>query len=72
MKNPTSETQKVTVHLPRHLLVSARRSSGKGTTEVLRESLRDYVAKQAQMELLKLHGSYTPSIDLKDMRGWDE
>lgn len=64
--------QKVTVELPKALLDAAKRNTGKGNTEVIREALKSMVAHQAQLNLLKLQGSYKPSISIEEMRSWED
>lgn len=66
------DMQKVTVELPRALLNSVKESTGLGTTEILRESLKDFASRQAQCEFLKLRGSYTPSFTIEELRAMDD
>ena len=48
--------RKVTVHIPKELLLRAQQSSGKGITETVRQGLSLVAAGRAYDELLKLRG----------------
>jgi hypothetical protein len=62
------EMQKVTVMLPRDLVVRAKRASGLGLTPAIRKGLEAIAATDAYEELRKLRGKVKFSIDLKDLR----
>ncbi len=66
------EMQKVTIELPRDLLNSVKESTGLGTTEILRESLKDFAARQAQLEILKLRGGHQFSFTIEELRAMDD
>lgn len=64
--------QKITVEVPRDTLAKAQQLSGQGISHIVRESLEQFVMRTAQLELLKLQGSYTPSLSSEEMRSWEE
>ena len=66
------EMQKITVELPRHLLKEAQESTGKGISQTLRDLLQEHVDRKAQLNVLKLIGSYRPSITAEEMRSWED
>ena len=61
-------TQKITAHLPKHLLHEAQAITGKGITETLKAGLEELAKKKAYENLLKLKGAYHFSIDLNELR----
>lgn len=66
------DMQKVTVELPRRLLESVKESTGLGTTEILRQSLKEYAARQAQLEFIKLRGTHKFSFTIEELRAMDD
>jgi hypothetical protein len=66
MANP--ETTKITVHIPADLLKSARKSTGQGITETVREGLRLVAAREAYERLRKLRGKVKVPIDVDGLR----
>ena len=60
--------QKITVEVPRALIRNIRQYSGEGVTSAVRSAIADYERKLAQQELMKLKGSFTPSITAEEMR----
>ena len=63
-----SETTKITVHIPADLLKDARKSTGRGITETVREGLRLVAAREAYKGLRKLKGRVKVPIDLDALR----
>lgn len=61
-------TRKVTAHLPAALLARARRATGEGVTETLRQGLETLTEAKAARDLRQLRGKVRLSIDLKDLR----
>jgi hypothetical protein len=66
------EMQKITIEVPRTLLESAKKYSGGGTTQTVREALEHFARIQAFRELRELRGTYKPSISIEEMRSWDD
>jgi hypothetical protein len=62
------ENQKITAHLPKDLLRSAQRATGKGITETLREGLELLRAREAGRRLRALRGKVKFSVDLMALR----
>ncbi len=62
------ETQKITAHLPKDLLESAQKASGKGITETLRAALQSYTRAQAYEGLLALRGKVDLGLTAKDLK----
>lgn len=63
-----TETTKITVHVPEELLRNARRSTGRGITETVREGLRLVAARRAYAGLRKLRGQAKVKLDLEALR----
>ena len=61
-------TQKITVHVPSDLLSKARKSTGRGITETVRQGLRLVAAADAYRSLRALRGKVPISIDLEKLR----
>lgn len=61
-------TQKITVHVPSDLLRKARKSTGRGITETVRQGLRLVAAAEAYRSLRALRGKVGVSIDLEALR----
>lgn len=61
-------TQKITVHVPSDLLKKARKSTGRGITETVRQGLRLVAAAEAYRSLRALRGKVAVSIDLEALR----
>lgn len=59
---------KITVHVPEDLLAKARKATGRGITETVRQGLRLVAASRAFAELRKLRGKVDVSIDLDRLR----
>lgn len=62
------QTQKVTAHLPIHLLQEAQDVTKKGITETLKIALRQLARAHAYEDLRKMRGKIKFSIDLKELR----
>ena len=62
------ENQKITAHLPKDLLRRARRATGKGITETLREGLELLSAREAGRRLRAVRGKVKFSVDLIALR----
>ncbi len=60
--------QKVTVHLPRALLLKAQESTGQGITETIRQGLELVAARQAYASLRSLRGKVTLALDVTALR----
>jgi hypothetical protein len=60
--------QKITVHVDRDLLASARNVAKGGITDTVRKGLQLLAAKEAYAELRKMRGKVKFSIDLKELR----
>lgn len=65
---PTAQSIKITVHIPANLLKDARKSTGQGITETVREGLRLVAARQVYERLRKLKGKVKVPIDLDALR----
>ena len=62
------ENQKITAHLPKDLIRRARRATGKGITETLREGLELLSAREAGRRLRALRGKVKFSVYLVALR----
>lgn len=60
--------KKITVNVPKHLLLRAQESTGKGVTETIRQGLQLVAARRAYRKLRQLKGRVKFSIDLKSLR----
>jgi hypothetical protein len=60
--------RKVTVHLPKDLLVQAQRASGQGITETLRQGLRLVAAGETFRRVSMLRGRVKFSTDVRQLR----
>jgi Arc/MetJ-type ribon-helix-helix transcriptional regulator len=60
--------RKITVHVPEELLAQARRSTGRGITETVRQGLRLVAASETYAQLRGLRGKVAISIDLDELR----
>jgi len=60
--------KKITVHVPRELLEKARRETGAGITETVRQGLRMVAAGAAYRKFRKLRGKVQIAIDLGELR----
>lgn len=60
--------KKITVHVPPDLLDRARRSSGKGITETVRQGLQLLAAREAYAGLRALRGKVKVGLDLDELR----
>ena len=67
MKAP-EKIQKVTVNLPTDLLQKAKKSSGKGTTETIREGLKLVAAQNAYRRLEELRGKVPHLMDYDELK----
>jgi len=61
-------TRKVTVHLPEALLRKAQQSTGKGTTDTIRDGLRLVAAGDAYRKLQRLRGKVKFSVSVRALR----
>ncbi len=66
-----SREKKITVHIPGGLLEKARRETGEGITETVRQGLRLVAAGDTYRKLRKLRGKVKIEIDreLREDRG---
>ena len=62
------EIQKITAHLPKHLLAAAMTISKAGITETLKIGLEEITKSQSCENFRKLRGKVKFSIDLKKLR----
>ncbi|OGT63106.1 MAG: hypothetical protein A3E85_03965 [Gammaproteobacteria bacterium RIFCSPHIGHO2_12_FULL_45_12] len=62
------QTQKVTAHIPVHLLHEAQAATGKGITETLKIALIQLAHAGAYEALRKMRGKIKFSIDVEDLR----
>ncbi len=62
------QTQKITAHIPVHLLHEAQSATGKGITETLKIALGQLTHASAYENLRKMRGKIKFSIDLKNLR----
>jgi hypothetical protein len=60
--------RKITVQLPEDLLQRARRATGKGITETIRQGLQLVSRRLAYQELRRMRGKVKFSIDLDKLR----
>ncbi len=60
--------QKITVHVPNVLLKRARKASGSGITETVRQGLHLVAARDAYGKLRALRGRVRFDLDLKRLR----
>ena len=60
--------RKITVHVPEELLAQARRSTGRGITETVRQGLQLVAASEAYARLRGLRGKVAIAIDLDELR----
>ena len=60
--------RKITVHVPEELLAQARRSTGRGITETVRQGLRLVAASETYARLRGLRGKVAIAIDLDKLR----
>lgn len=63
-----AKRQKVTVNLPADLLKQAKKSTGKGITETIREGLKLVAAQEAYKELIKLKGKFPDMMSYKELK----
>jgi hypothetical protein len=61
-------TQKVTVHVDQALLQRARKRTGKGVSDTIREGLTLVAAGAAYQKLRALRGRVKFSVDLRTLR----
>lgn len=61
-------TQKITAHLPIHLLEEAQAVTKKGITETLKIALEQLARTQAYEGLRKLRGKVKINIDIHELR----
>lgn len=62
------QTQKVTAHIPVHLLEEAKEITGKGITETIKIALAQLARTSAYEDLRKMRGKIKFSIDLDELR----
>ena len=68
MKVKTNKIQKVTVHIPQHILEMAMSATKKNITETIKQSLQDIAHKQACENFRSLRGKVKFSLDLNELR----
>ena len=61
--------RRITANLPRELLDSARKITGKGITETIIEGLEQVKRRRFYERALALHGKVRLRIDLEAVRG---
>lgn len=59
---------KITIHVPEDLLKSARKASGLGVTETVRQGLRLVAAGETYRRVARLRGGVKFSVDLRRLR----
>jgi len=62
------KTQKITAHIPVHLLHEAQHVTGKGITETIKIALLQLSRANAYESLRKMRGKVKFSIDLDELR----
>ena len=62
------ETQKITAHIPKHLLVDAQAETGKGITETIRVGLEQLALAKTYDALRKKRGKVKFSISVDALR----
>lgn len=62
------EVQKITAHIPIHLLQEAQAITGKGITETLKIALERLSHAKAYEDLRKMRGKVKFSINLDELR----
>jgi hypothetical protein len=60
--------RKITVHVPEDLLDRARKSSGQGITETVRQGLQLVAARDTFRRVSRLRGTVRFSVDLSRFR----
>ncbi len=60
--------KKITVHVPEDLLEKARKETGRGITETVRQGLRLVAAAEIYRKLRQLRGRVSIEIDLAALR----
>lgn len=68
MKANSEKIQKVTVHIPQHLLKAALATTHKNITETVKSGLQELARKQAYENLHKSRGKIKFSIDFNKLR----
>lgn len=63
-----SAAKKITVHVPAELLARARRTTGRGITETVRQGLQLVAAGEACAGLRRLRGEIALDLDLDRLR----
>jgi hypothetical protein len=64
----TDPIQKITVHVPRDILAKARRHTGQGVTETVRQGLKLLAAADAYERLRSQRGRVRLRVDLDEVR----
>lgn len=62
-----TETQKVTMHLPKKLLAKAQHNTGKGITETVRQGLEGLAKADVYEELMAMRGKVHLKRPLKEV-----
>jgi hypothetical protein len=62
------QSQKVTIHIPKHLLQSALEATHKNITETIKDALQQFSQKNAYENLRKSRGKIKFSITAADLR----
>jgi hypothetical protein len=60
--------RKITVQIPEELLERARKASGRGITETVRQGLRLVAARETFRRVARLRGTVKFSVDLARLR----
>ncbi len=68
MTKPHEQTQKITAHIPLHLLNEAQSVTKKGITETIKIALTQLARAHAYEDLRKMRGKVKFSIDINELR----
>lgn len=68
MRTDRGQQQKITAHIPHHLLRAAQDITGAGITETIRIGLENLTRKQTFEDILSLHGGYQSELDVSTLR----
>lgn len=63
-----TEIQKVTVNIPKYLLDEARKVTGLGISDTLKNGLERIIKNKTNKKLVELRGEYKFALDLNKLR----
>ncbi|MGH9414074.1 MAG: hypothetical protein ACRD0Y_10100 [Terriglobales bacterium] len=63
-----TDTQKITLEVPRELLKQAQRATGKGISETVRAGLRSVAASDAYKRLAQSRGKWKLGISWQELK----